>query len=94
MTSRSDGSSEEMSWVRRSKWREDISGKGAELSSPSRERMSWRMTFTSWGSLADVCSLSKAGMLFWPTYRVISAASGSGSTRQYSRLGYGDRGSL
>lgn len=39
--------------------------------------MSWRMTLTSSGSLLDVCSLSSAGMLFWPTYLVISAFSGS-----------------
>ena len=67
MTSRSDGSSDEMSKVNLSRWREDISGKGAELSRPSRERMSWRIPLTSWGSLAEVCSRSKAGMLFWPT---------------------------
>jgi hypothetical protein len=76
MTSRSEGSSDEMSDVSLSRCREDISGKGAELSSPRRERMSWRITFASCGSL-DVCSLSRAGMLFCPTYRVVSAASGS-----------------
>lgn len=43
MTSRSDGSSDDMSDVSLSRCREDMSGKGAELSSPSRERMSWRM---------------------------------------------------
>jgi hypothetical protein len=56
-----------MSSVSRSRWRDDISGKGAELSRPSRERMSWRISWASCGSLADVCSRSRAGMLFWPT---------------------------
>ena len=68
MTSRSDGSSDDMSDVSLSRCREDMSGKGAELSSPSRERMSWRIKFTSCGSsVAAVCSLRSAGMLFWPT---------------------------
>jgi hypothetical protein len=39
--------------------------------------MSWRMTLTSSGSLVEVCSFSRAGMLFWPTYLVISTVSGS-----------------
>ncbi len=76
ITSRSEGNSEEMSEVILSRWREDISGKGAELSRPSKERMSWRIPLASWGSV-DVCSLSRAGMLFWPTYRAVSAMSGS-----------------
>ncbi len=77
ITSRSDGNSEEMSEVILSRWREDINGKGAELSRPSKERMSWRIPLASWGSV-EVCSLSRAGMLFWPTYRAVSALSGSG----------------
>lgn len=68
-----------MSAVSLSIWRDDISGKGAELSRPSKERMSWRMPLASWGALAAVCSRSRAGMLFWPTYRVVSVLSGSGA---------------
>jgi hypothetical protein len=64
MTSLSDGSSDAMSVVSLSIWRDDISGKGAELSRPSRERMSERMPLPCWASLAAVCSRSRAGMLF------------------------------
>lgn len=78
ITSRSDGSSAEMSAVSFSRWREDISGKGAELSRPKMERMSCRMLSTpAWRSLGEVCSLSRAGMLFCPRYLVTSADSGS-----------------
>jgi hypothetical protein len=64
MTSRSDGSSEEISDVSLLRWRADISGNGAELSRPRRDRMSWRITFTSSGLLVAVCSRSRAWMLF------------------------------
>lgn len=85
MTSRSEGSSDETSEVSLSRWREDMSGKGAELSSPRRERMSWRISLTSWGSFAAVCSLRRAGMLFWPTYRVVSLLSGSAGQMRTGR---------
>lgn len=78
ITSRSDGSSAEMSAVSFSRWREDMSGKGAELSRPKMERMSCRMLSTpAWRSLGEVCSLNRAGMLFCPRYLVTSADSGS-----------------
>jgi len=77
-----------MSAVNLFRCREDINGNGAELSRPKRERMSWRMTLTSSGSLVEVCSFSRAGMLFWPTYLVISTV--SGSTRRI-RQAAGDR---
>lgn len=66
ITSRSEGSSDEISDVSLSRWRDDISGKGAELSNPRRERMSARISLASWGSL-EVCSRSSAGNEFWPT---------------------------
>ncbi len=74
-----------MSEVSLLRWREDINGNGAELSRPKRDCMSWRITLTSCGSLVEVCSRSKAGMLFWPTYLVISAFSGSGCRRSARR---------
>lgn len=78
MTSRSDGSSADMSWVIRSRCRADISGNGAVLSSPRMERMSWRIVSTPCsGSLGEACSLKSAGMLFWPKYREASAESSS-----------------
>lgn len=40
--------------------------------------MSARISLASRGSATDVCSLSRAGMLFWPTYRVVSVVSASG----------------
>lgn len=54
-----------MSAVNLSRCLEDMRGKGAELSSPRIDRMSWRMWSTPSGWLfgAD-CSLSRAGMLF------------------------------
>lgn len=65
-----------MSEVMRSRCRDDMSGKGAELSSPKMDLMSWRMYSTpSCGS--DVCSRKRAGMLFWPRYRDTSAESPS-----------------
>ena len=67
-----------MSWVSLSMWREDIKGNGAVLSSPNMERMSWRMVSTLfWGSFGEACSRRRAGILFWPRYRVASADSGS-----------------
>jgi hypothetical protein len=44
--------------------------------------MSARISLASWGSDTDVCSLSRAGMLFWPTYRVVSLLSGSGAGQE------------
>jgi hypothetical protein len=89
ITSRSDGSSDEISEVSLSRWREDISGKGAELSRPRRDCMSWRIPMTSCGSLPEAVSLSRAGMLFWPTYRVVSVLSGSGEGSARNQLDAG-----
>ena len=62
MTSRSDGSSAEMSLTNFEMCLEDINGKGAVLSSPRMDCISWRIF--SVGSLGSVCSLRRAGMLF------------------------------
>ena len=77
ITSLSDGSSDVMSRVRTSRCRVDISGNGADVSSPSIGLMSLRMSLPSPALLELGWSLIRAGMLFWPRYLVGSGASES-----------------
>lgn len=67
ITSRSDGSSEKISCVMRSRCLGDMRGKGAEFSSPKMGRMSRRMSMPSLVSIGEGWSLNKAGILFCPT---------------------------
>jgi hypothetical protein len=57
-----------MSWASEFRCFDDMSGNGAEVSSPRIGRISCRMSTRSVLSVGDDCSLSKAGMLFCPRY--------------------------
>lgn len=81
MTSRSDGSSVDISCAKRCKWCDDMSGKGAELSNPSMDRMSLRMSPLSLLSFVPDCSRSNAGILFWPTYLSLTGSDSSRAPR-------------
>lgn len=66
ITSLSEGSSDVMSRVRLSICFIDISGNGADVSRPKIGLMSLRMSLPSLELVELGCSLSKAGIEFWP----------------------------
>lgn len=90
ITSLSEGSSEVMSRVMRSRCLVDIRGNGADVSRPRMGLMSLLMSVSLPLLVFGFCSLSKAGMLFWPRYlagagtsesSTVVAASGSEQCR-------------
>lgn len=77
ITSRSDGSSDEISCANFWRWCDDMRGKGAEVSRPSIGRISCRMSIRSLRSVGDDCSRRRAGIEFCPKYRSAAASESS-----------------